>query len=84
MVYFVYILKSTVSDRFYIGQTADLSNRLKEHNAGKVFSTKPFRPWKIHHFEEFTTRTLAIKREHYLKSPDGWKELNRLKHINDR
>jgi putative endonuclease len=41
MQYFVYILWSTELQKFYIGQTQDLENRLKEHNAGEgSFSAK--------------------------------------------
>ncbi|MFA6469103.1 MAG: GIY-YIG nuclease family protein [Bacteroidota bacterium] len=79
MKYCIYILKSLSQDRYYIGQTSNLPNRLKEHNSGKVFSTKPFRPWSIIHYETFPTRTEAIKREHFLKSPTGWNELHTIK-----
>ncbi|MFA6540741.1 MAG: GIY-YIG nuclease family protein [Bacteroidota bacterium] len=79
MNYFVYILKSDNFDRYYIGQTSDLQNRLNEHNSRKVFSTKPFIPWTIIHSETFTTRTEAIQREHFLKSPAGWNELLSIK-----
>ena len=80
MNYFVYILKSDNFERYYTGQTSNLQNRLKEHNSRKVFSTKPFSPWKIIHSETFTTRTEAIKREHFLKSPPGWNEVLLIKH----
>ena len=79
MSYFIYVLKSLSREHYYIGQTSHLQNRLKEHNAGKVFSTKPFRPWEIIHYETFLTRTEAIKREHFLKSPAGWIELSTIK-----
>jgi putative endonuclease len=83
MNYFVYILKSDNFERYYIGQTSNLQNRLKEHNSKKVFSTKPFSPWKIIHFETFTTRTEAIQREHFLKSHNGWIELLSIKRQNN-
>jgi hypothetical protein len=47
---YVYILKSLIKDRFYIGCTANLGNRLKEHNLGKTRSTKTYKPWKIVYF----------------------------------
>lgn len=47
MAYSVYILHSKSHDKFYIGQTNDLENRIKRHNAGYERYTSPFRPWKI-------------------------------------
>ena len=41
----VYILYSINYNRYYIGQTADLAQRLVRHNAGYEFSTKPYLPW---------------------------------------
>ena len=79
MTYYVYILYSISHDRFYIGQSAKLQYRLYQHNAGKVASTKGYRPWIIGHTEEFTKRTDAIKRESFLKSPAGWIELLAIK-----
>ncbi|MEM1323850.1 MAG: GIY-YIG nuclease family protein, partial [Bacteroidota bacterium] len=38
-MYFTYILKSTINNRYYYGHTKDLQARLKAHNAGKVRST---------------------------------------------
>ena len=79
MDYFVYILKSTVFDRYYIGQTNNLQKRLKRHNFGDVFSTKPYRPWMMIYSEQYHSRSEAMKREEFLKSPDGWSELQAIK-----
>lgn len=49
----------------------DTADRLKNHNSGKVKSTKAFRPWIIVHREMFETRFEARNREKYLKSADG-------------
>jgi putative endonuclease len=78
-MYYVYILRSLKDGKCYIGQTYSVENRLREHNGGRVRSTKSHRPYKIIHIEEFSSRTLAIKREHYLKSPQGWLEVKELK-----
>ncbi len=79
MEYFVYILKSTIVDRYYIGQTSDLQKRLKRHNYGEMFSTKPYRPWEMIYSERFPSRSEAMKREQFLKSPAGWHELQAIK-----
>ncbi|RMG68742.1 MAG: nuclease, partial [Calditrichaeota bacterium] len=47
-MYYAYILKSLKDEGYYYGSTADLEQRLRSHNAGKVRSTKHRRPWKIH------------------------------------
>lgn len=39
-MYTVYILKSLKDGNFYIGRTNDFDRRFKEHNSGKVQSTK--------------------------------------------
>ncbi|OGK63127.1 hypothetical protein A2334_04700 [Candidatus Roizmanbacteria bacterium RIFOXYB2_FULL_38_10] len=73
-MYYVYILKSGVVNRFYIGVTSNLEKRIKDHNAGWTKSTKPFRPWKIIYKEKFEEKKKAYKREFYLKSPKGYLE----------
>jgi predicted GIY-YIG superfamily endonuclease len=48
--YFVYLLKSTVSNHTYVGYTVDIKTRLKRHNgilSGGAKKTKKHRPWKI-------------------------------------
>ena len=69
-MYYVYVLKSIEYDRLYVGSSADPDERLKSHNAGKVKSTKAYRPWVRVLLEEHADRSTAEKRERYLKS--GW------------
>ena len=78
MLHYVYVLYSSKYNRFYVGMTTNLENRLFEHNIGKSQSTLPYRPWKIVHNEVFETRINARKREKYLKSAAGrrWRKLN--------
>ena len=40
----VYILKGT---RFYIGSTSNLEQRINQHKAGSVYSTKRIGEWKL-------------------------------------
>lgn len=65
-------------DRYYIGQTNDITKRLIRHNAGNVRSTKPFRPWEIVYYKEFETRKESMNREAKLKSWKSVKELKKL------
>jgi len=75
MSYFVYILHSEIFDRFYIGQTNNLTLRLKQHNAGYVHSTKPYRPWYLFYFHKVETRSESLKLERSLKNMKSRKRL---------
>jgi len=67
MPHFVYILYSQSSDRYYIGSSANVEQRLIRHNAGATLSTKSGRPWKVVYTETYPTKTEALKREINLK-----------------
>ena len=46
--HYVYILQSLPHpQQIYTGITADLKNRLTEHNSGRVPHTSKFTPWEI-------------------------------------
>ena len=47
------------------------SRRLKEHNSGKMKSTKGYIPWEMLQVETYETRQKARNREKYLKSGIG-------------
>ncbi|NJN40892.1 MAG: GIY-YIG nuclease family protein [Flammeovirgaceae bacterium] len=67
-MFFVYILKSKNTGRFYIGFSESPTRRLAEHNSGKVKSTKSFRPWIKVYSEKFETKIQAVRRERELKA----------------
>ena len=46
-MYYVYILQSQESGRFYKGITNDLARRIHEHNVGYEKATAPNRPWNL-------------------------------------
>jgi len=64
--------------KFYIGMSANVKQRLKTHNLGRVKSTKAYVIWKLVHVEEFKTRIEARAREKYYKSAAGrrWRKNN--------
>ncbi len=71
MIY-VYILQSLSDpERFYEGITGDLDTRLKQHNAGEVFHTAKYKPWKIKNYFAFEDHKKAYMFEKYLKSGSG-------------
>jgi len=46
-LFFVYILFSETHNRYYIGQTNNIDNRIERHNNGYEKSTSPYVPWKL-------------------------------------
>ena len=69
-----------INGRFYVGSTRNLENRLKEHNSGKIKSTKAFIPYKIIYKESFLTYTEARKRELQVKKRKSRKHIEDLVH----
>lgn len=69
-MYYFYILYSERRNRYYHGHTSNIDIRLKRHNEGWTKSTKSGRPWELMYFEEYFTKSEAIKRELEVK---GWK-----------
>ena len=74
-MFHLYILLSEKTNKFYIGSTGNMEDRLIRHNSGRSKATKAGIPWKLMYMEEFETRNEAIKREMELKS---WKSHNRV------
>ncbi|MFA6428628.1 MAG: GIY-YIG nuclease family protein [Candidatus Buchananbacteria bacterium] len=70
-MYYVYILKSKKINKLYKGSTADLKQRLIDHNRGKVKSTKAFSPWVLIYYETFISKKDALVEELFLKSGKG-------------
>jgi putative endonuclease len=68
MKYFVYILFSEGSGKFYIGQTNDVNDRLMRHTAGYKIFTSKYRPWKLIWYCEKEDRAEAMNLERKLKN----------------
>jgi len=67
-MYYVYIIKSSKNSRLYYGYTNNLRRRLEEHNCGKNYSTKFFRPYSLVCYEAYADQRDAISREQSLKN----------------
>ncbi len=78
MFHYVYVLQSIKNNNLYIGYSTDLKNRPQEHNRGLNFSTKPFIPWQLIHYEAYLSEKDARRREKYLKSSQGGRLLKRM------
>ncbi len=70
-MYYVYVLKSLKSGRFYTGSTNNLERRLVEHNGRHKGYTKFTGPFKLLYKEEYDTRSKAYEREMFLKTGRG-------------
>jgi len=81
-VFSVYILKSFVNNKYYIGQTSDIEKRLVYHNSGYSKSTKAGIPWKLVHSENYDTRQQAIRRESELKKYKSRKIVEKIVGLN--
>ena len=64
---YVYILKSQNDNRFYIGHTSDLVDRLRKHNSGGSKSTKSRRILDLVYWEELANLSIATKKEKHIK-----------------
>ena len=67
MPFFVYIIQSLSTRKFYIGQTNNLEERLRRHNTGRSKYTRNKGPWKLVGFKTFETRKEAMSFERKLK-----------------
>jgi putative endonuclease len=67
----VYALKSLTRNYIYVGLTNNTKRRFLEHNSGKNKTTRPYRPFKLLHTEQFEKRSEARVREKFLKGGSG-------------
>jgi putative endonuclease len=74
-MYYVYILLNEAKTRTYTGVTDDVNKRLADHNAGRIQSSQPYRPYKVVHIESFETLKEARQKEKYYKSTTGRRRL---------
>ncbi len=66
----VYILYSKALDRYYVGSTTNINERLRRHNSNHKGFTGKSSDWEIVHQEIFDEKREALKREKQIKS---WK-----------
>ncbi|MBL7137105.1 MAG: GIY-YIG nuclease family protein [Candidatus Marinimicrobia bacterium] len=72
----VYVLKSLKDNNYYVGMSENVNRHIKEHNTGKVRSTKYRIPFKLIYVEKCIDRASARKCEKYLKSAAGRRYLH--------
>ena len=70
MKYYFYILYSQKLDKYYIGSTKNVNERLRKHNSNHKGFTGKIGDWEIVYSETYDSRTLAYARERQVKK---WK-----------
>ena len=74
-MYAVYILYSSKLDKYYIGYSADVADRLRRHNNHSRGFTNAGKPWVLVYTEDYENKSEAEAREKQLKK---WKNKERL------
>jgi len=69
--FYVYVLQSEKDNQFYTGYTHNVNQRIAQHNAGKVQSTKNRMPLQLIYWEGCLNQKDALHREKYLKAAWG-------------
>jgi putative endonuclease len=67
MIGYVYILKSEINNRYYVGSTNNIERRLEEHNKGESKYTKLTKPFSIVFYQEFENIRIARQVEYKIK-----------------
>ena len=70
-MFYVYVLQSESDEGLYIGFSANLRQRLAQHEAGESLATAHRRPWQLIYYEAYRLRQDAEGRERFLKSGAG-------------
>jgi len=77
-MHYVYILLNEAKTRTYTGVADDVNKRLTLHNAGRVKTSRPYRPYNIIHTESFETLKEARQKEKFYKSTTGRRRLKEM------
>jgi putative endonuclease len=67
-LFYIYIIRSLKSLRYYAGSTQHVTQRVLEHNSGRAAATRAGVPWQLLHSEAFQSRSEAMRRETKIKA----------------
>jgi putative endonuclease len=62
MIFYLYILHSGSLDKYYVGHTENLTERLRKHLTNHKGFTSRAKDWKVVYTEKFENKSLANKR----------------------
>ncbi len=77
-MYTVYIIYSERIDKYYIGFSSNVQERLRKHNRNSKGFSSSDRPWIIVYLDVFDNKKDAMAREKQLKR---WKNRERLERL---
>ncbi len=78
-LYFMYILQSRTTGRFYVGHCGeDLIERFRRHQFGQNLATKNRGPWWMPYYEIFHSRAEAMQRERAVKAKKSAASIRRM------
>ena len=75
MNYFLYILFSENLNRYYVGHTSNINERIRKHNSNHKGFTGKTNDWILVYSESFETKTQAYARERQVKK---WKSRKKI------
>lgn len=75
---YFYIIFSPSTDKYYIGHTSDLDERLRKHNSNHKGFTGKADDWQFVYTENFSSKTEAYQRERQIKA---WKSREKIKSL---
>ncbi|CAN5365279.1 hypothetical protein BH09BAC1_BH09BAC1_17320 [soil metagenome] len=78
MTYYTYILYSAAADKYYIGHTGDIDDRLRRHNNSGSKSTKQASDWELKYRKGFPDRASAMAHETEIKKKKSRKYVEQL------
>jgi putative endonuclease len=77
-MYSVYIIYSQKLDKYYIGYSTNVEDRLKKHNSISKGFTNLGKPWILMYSEQYESKKEAMTREKQLKN---WKNRERIEKL---
>lgn len=66
-MFYVYILYSEKCNRYYVGYSSNVEQRLERHNQRKVTATKNCAPYILKAFKTFESEAFAMAEERRIK-----------------
>lgn len=70
-MFYVYVLYSREADKFYIGYSADLKRRMREHTSGTSLSGRTIKNLRLVYYEACLSKKDAQLQEKQLKTGFG-------------
>lgn len=76
-MHYVYLMEERATKKWYIGYSADLRQRVSDHQAGRGAQQTRRGSYRLIYYEAYLVREDALGRERFLKSGAGWKFLKK-------